>query len=441
MRSWGRDTFISLRGLLLTTGQFGAARDIILGYAACLRHGLIPNLLDGGLNARFNCRDAVWWWLRAILDYIELKEDGHLILKAPVLRLFPSDQQSQPRPRTVQPLEDVVAEALHKHWQGLHFREWNAGSKIDEHMKDAGFNNCIGTDRATGFVFGGNSSNCGTWMDKMGSSIPAGNKGVPSTPRDGSAVEIVGLSYSCIQALSTLAAYPHQTVKAQPDKDNQGKDDITLAAWADRVKANFERYFWIGSAAGAEVEPRPDLVNCVKIYKDTLNSSTPFTDYQLRPNFVIALAVAPGLVTPQLAWSALTTVATRLLGPLGMATLDSEDWAYRGDYDNSNRSNDPTVADGANYHQGPEWVWPVGFYLRALVKIGARLGPDRLAEAKTIVFRVMSQHYRHLNNSAWLGLPELTNSKGQFCADSNPIQAWSHSTLLDTLYDLENKLY
>jgi len=124
-----------------------------------------------------------------------------------------------------------------------------------------------------------------------------------------------------------------------------------------------------------------------------------------------------------------------------MATLDSEDWAYRGDYDNSNRSNDPTVADGANYHQGPEWVWPVGFYLRALVKIGARLGPDRLAEAKTIVFRVMSQHYRHLNNSAWLGLPELTNSKGQFCADSNPIQAWSHSTLLDTLYDLENKLY
>ena len=26
-----------------------------------------------------------------------------------------------------------------------------------------------------------------------------------------------------MQALSTLAAYPHQTVKAQPDKDNQGQ--------------------------------------------------------------------------------------------------------------------------------------------------------------------------------------------------------------------------
>lgn len=66
-------------------------RNLILSYGGAMRHGLIPNLLDGGHGARYNARDAVWFWLYAIVKYIEMVPDGVSILKSKVLRTFIND--------------------------------------------------------------------------------------------------------------------------------------------------------------------------------------------------------------------------------------------------------------------------------------------------------------------------------------------------------------
>ena len=78
--------------------------------------------------ARFNCRDAVWWWLNCIKSFVQEIPNGVKILKEPVSRIFPQDD-SEPHAlgQCVQSLEDVIQEALQKHFQGLKFRERNAG--------------------------------------------------------------------------------------------------------------------------------------------------------------------------------------------------------------------------------------------------------------------------------------------------------------------------
>ena len=48
-------------------------------FAGSMRHGLIPNLLDRSKSPRYNCRDATWWFIRAIGDYISFTNDARIL--------------------------------------------------------------------------------------------------------------------------------------------------------------------------------------------------------------------------------------------------------------------------------------------------------------------------------------------------------------------------
>jgi glycogen debranching enzyme len=136
-------------------------------------------------NARYNCRDAVWWWLASIQDYCVHAPEGVEFLKTSLCRLFPWDDYDNPNaPATHKvTLMDLIQEAMQRHVAGIYFRERNAGKRIDDKMTDEGFNVSVSFDYETGFVSGGNRMNCGTWMDKMGDSAKAGNFGLPATSR------------------------------------------------------------------------------------------------------------------------------------------------------------------------------------------------------------------------------------------------------------------
>ena len=220
MRVWGRDVFISLRGLFLTTGNYEAAKRHILAFGSVVKNGLVPNLLDSGRFPRYNCRDAVWWYLQAIQDYCTFSPDNIGFLKERVQRRFPEDVDFVVYDHSSaysysSTITDIIQEILESHAKGIHFREWNAGPDLDTYMKDEGFQIDIDVDWDTGFIFGGNKWNCGTWMDKMGESANAGNLGVPSTPRDGAAIEIIGLLKSALRWVSQLydkGLYPYEGV-------------------------------------------------------------------------------------------------------------------------------------------------------------------------------------------------------------------------------------
>lgn len=147
---WGRDTFLSFNGLLLLTGRFKEAKNLLLRWGKLEKDGLLPN--RPYLND-YNSLDAVLWFGNAVGLYYRATMD-----KQTIKQLLPA-------------LENVIS------------------------AFETGINGISLT--AEGFLNNNNSQAALTWMD-------AQINGVPVTPRTGMAVEIQALWYNFLKTLNYL---------------------------------------------------------------------------------------------------------------------------------------------------------------------------------------------------------------------------------------------
>ncbi|MGB9773593.1 MAG: amylo-alpha-1,6-glucosidase [Bacteroidota bacterium] len=78
---WGRDSFISLRGAALVTGDWGTARDVLRSYAqfqerdtSLSTYGRIPNQITPS-SVSYNTADATPWFVISLWEYIRRSGD------------------------------------------------------------------------------------------------------------------------------------------------------------------------------------------------------------------------------------------------------------------------------------------------------------------------------------------------------------------------------
>jgi predicted glycogen debranching enzyme len=182
---WGRDTMISLPGLLLATGRLPEAKAVLEGFAALNKRGLIPNCFDNETgHAEYNTVDASLWFVHAACRYAFASGDTSV---------------------AEGPIGAACMSIFEAYQQGTDF-----GIKVDQ------------TD---GLVSAGDATTQLTWMD-------ARRDGVVFTPRAGKPVEINALWYSGIMGLCDL----FERTRPRTARD--------LRQIAERVRLSFQARFF-----------------------------------------------------------------------------------------------------------------------------------------------------------------------------------------------------
>ncbi|MCL6578073.1 MAG: amylo-alpha-1,6-glucosidase [Candidatus Bathyarchaeota archaeon] len=180
--AWGRDTFVSLPGLLLVTGRFEDAKKVFLTFKNYCKQGLIPNCLPEQTEPpAYNTVDATLWFVNAILQYLKYTEDFR----------FVQDQ-----------LWETLKNIVESHFKGTAFEIHVANDGLLSHGPQL------------------------TWMD-------VAINGQPLTPRVGKAVEVQALWYNALKTMELLAS-----------KFKEGSEAEKYLQMAEKAKKSFAEKFW-----------------------------------------------------------------------------------------------------------------------------------------------------------------------------------------------------
>lgn len=264
---WGRDTYISLPGLLLARGRVEECGEALEGATRLMRDGLMPNIFGrDAATSHYGSVDASLWFARAVRLYELAGGDEERI-------------ERRLRPALVE-----IAEC--------YARGTALGIACDEGL----------------LIRAGDARTNATWMDAV---TPSG----PVTPRHGFAVEINALWYALLAHLEELAA-------------RSGKSAQT-AQWRsarEKAGASFLQRFWLPERrhladvwldGRADMSVRPNMV---------LAAALEFSPLSVLQRADIVRVAENDLLTPR----GLRTLAPRdpaYIGRYGGGTLE-RDRAY-----------------------------------------------------------------------------------------------------------------
>jgi predicted glycogen debranching enzyme len=306
---WGRDTFVSLPGLLLATGRREEAGAVLRTFAAAVDEGMVPNYYDDRTGkAHFNSVDASLWFIHAAFEYLDALENADGCVEG----VPPSRRGQDARDTFARDLLPAIRTIIDAYHRGTRF-----GIHAD----------------ADGLIMGGDEDTQLTWMDAKYDSIAF-------TPRYGKAVEVNALWYNGLRRIEKFEA-EIRNPKSEISNSKYG----TLA---EQVGQSFGKVFW---------NEQRGYLNDVVLPDGAVDTS-------LRPNQILAVSLpySPPLTLAQ-QQAVVNAVERELLTPYGLRTLNRQDVSYHGRYEGAPRRRDEA------YHQGTVWPYLMGPFVEAYLRV------------------------------------------------------------------------